>query len=616
MINNERYNKNLAIIEKNDPRFFEEYIKYDFSTYQIQNVGVDIAQDGSRLIKYKTNEYEWYLNSRYEPLKVAKRWVDTVGKMESLSTVMLFGIGNGLYLNELLKIANEKVVFIVYEPSIDIFLTTLSEINLSFIDERVFFLVEGINDAKLELYFESFVTFENLSICKFLWHPNYWSCFKEEGIDYHNRVQYGIKYIYINKNTKIKFGEAYYKNILMNLRYLPQGALIDRLFDTVGKEIPEDYPVIIVSAGPSLSKNVKQLEKAKGKAFILATDSAMIGLLDAGITPDAFATIDALKTLNRFDDERIFTVPVICPESARYEVLERHKDKKIFANNDFGYGSKFYEKLKIQYNPFGYGGSVATFAFTVARLMGFKRIILVGQDLAFTDDNRYYSKVKRWSESAEEKLIEVEGIDGGKVKTSEDLALYLEWFEKQLKECKEIETIDATEGGAKIHGTNIMTLDSAIEKYCCISFDMEEFLRGLPLDLDEENRQEMIALIKGIPEQFNILYEDAKAGIDYYERLISMLKSNRNNSAELMELTKKITMLTEKIENSQVYSHIEHKTREVEYEVLKNLGISLEDEIEDAIQVANRGKAMLKAIIHVLDNGVLEEVKDTISKIQ
>lgn len=53
-----------------------------------------------------------------------------------------------------------------------------------------------------------------------------------------------------------------------------------------------DIPVIIVSAGPSLDKNVKELRKAQGKAFIIVVDAALRTVLQAGVQPDIVCTID------------------------------------------------------------------------------------------------------------------------------------------------------------------------------------------------------------------------------------------------------------------------------------------------------------------------------------
>ena len=53
--------------------------------------------------------------------------------------------------------------------------------------------------------------------------------------------------------------------------------------------------IILVSAGPSLNKNIMELKKAKNKAFIVATDTAVKPLLKAGIEPDLMVMVDGEK---------------------------------------------------------------------------------------------------------------------------------------------------------------------------------------------------------------------------------------------------------------------------------------------------------------------------------
>lgn len=615
---NSIFNNNLKIIEQCDNLLYQEVIKCDLDASEIQKVASEIAVDGTTIMKVMYNEYEWYLNSKYEPIQVAKQWVEQLGKIESIATIAMFGLSNGLLLKEMMSKSSEFVIFMIYEPSIEVFLKAMQEIDFSFLDDRVFIMVEGVNDFYLEDYFEAFINYENLSVCKFISHPNYYSCFLHEGKQYLARLTTAIKYIEINKNARLVLSEGYFKNTLFNMKYLSQVSVIDQIENVVGNQIPKELPAIIVSAGPSLSKNIMELKKAKGKSFIIATDSAMVGLLNEGIIPDVLASIDPVKPMNRFEDERIETIPMISPESARFELMQKHKDKKIFVNNTFGFGNLFYEKLGMTYKPWSFGGSVATFSFSIAKIMGFQTIILVGQDLAFTNNTRYYDKVKDWSDHdtlPKGMFVEVEDIHGGKVKTSKDLATYIEWFENQIKNSKELETIDATEGGAKIHGSKIMDLSVAIKEKCKVEFDMVQYLRDIPICLGEKENRELIQLIKELPDYYNSLLEDASSGIDLYSKLISKLEEQKEK-VKLSELVQKISKVTEKIESNLIYFHVQHKIQKVEYTVMNNLGVSSENETEDALQVAMRGKIILEAIKQVLEDEVLDEINQVVEHIK
>lgn len=73
-------------------------------------------------------------------------------------------------------------------------------------------------------------------------------------------------------------------NVMKNAKYLCTAYKTIQLYQT----IPLDTTGIVVAAGPSLNKNIYELKKAKGKAFIVAVDTAIKPLLKAGIVPDMF----------------------------------------------------------------------------------------------------------------------------------------------------------------------------------------------------------------------------------------------------------------------------------------------------------------------------------------
>ena len=73
--------------------------------------------------------------------------------------------------------------------------------------------------------------------------------------------------------------------------------------------IPNDVPAFVVSAGPSLNKNIKELRRAKNKSFIIAVDTAVKPLLQEGIVPDMFATLDGIKPLELVETEQAKELP-------------------------------------------------------------------------------------------------------------------------------------------------------------------------------------------------------------------------------------------------------------------------------------------------------------------
>lgn len=103
----------------------------------------------------------------------------------------------------------------------------------------------------------------------------------------------------------------------------------------------------------------------------------------------------------------------------------------------------------------------------IAVYLGCNPIIFIGQDLAYTDGKYHADSCNDTTESdTVDDMIEVEGIDGNKVFTNSVWHTFLMWMEKFIIHNPNNIYIDATEGGAKIHGTKIMPLRQAITKYC------------------------------------------------------------------------------------------------------------------------------------------------------
>ena len=86
----------------------------------------------------------------------------------------------------------------------------------------------------------------------------------------------------------------------------------------------------------------------------------------------------------------------------------------------------------------------------------------------------------------------VEGNYEEKVPTQTDLYSFLNWYVETIREFKEhvkdFRVINATEGGAKIDGTEVMTLKEAIAQTCTKEVDIAACLDTLSPMLKEEDR--------------------------------------------------------------------------------------------------------------------------------
>lgn len=135
----------------------------------------------------------------------------------------------------------------------------------------------------------------------------------------------------------------------------------------------------MVASGPSLDKNIDELKGLKGKAFIMAADSALRVLLKHDIIPDMFVSVDALKNQKHFEYPGVENIPIFTDGTNNFRTLLKVKAPKFFMNDMNPHVNYFLTKREILLPSFSSGGSVANDGYALAAAMGFQTIILVGQ---------------------------------------------------------------------------------------------------------------------------------------------------------------------------------------------------------------------------------------------
>lgn len=290
--------------------------------------------------------------------------------------------------------------------------------------------------------------------------------------------------------TRIEFEELWITNIFRNIHHMFLAAPVSSMFGRF-----KGYPGIIVSAGPSLRRNARELARAADRALIVCVDTAYKILLRHGITPHIVMTLDAQKhSVRHFlgaPPGRSFLLAdlVSCPA-----ILRDYPGSAIVSTT-----SKFYTGADgshrrettatidwIESRSFGVGdiqsgGSVATSAFDLLLNLGCSGIVLAGQDLAYTGREIHCSGTHHNEEWApritrlynldtinqavirKRKIKRVEAFGGnGEVISDFVFDLYKSWFEDSAAKVP-IPVINATEGGARIKNTVEKPLGEAID---------------------------------------------------------------------------------------------------------------------------------------------------------
>lgn len=616
-MNKSVYEKNMEALQKKYPAWANiiagtKRKKRNFDVIAEQNLF------GDTILKVKQNGVTRYLNGKYAPAEaVAERWLKNQEKIEEYAPVVVIGISNGFHIKKIMEEVPKTSNILIYEPSFELFRRAMEETDLSFLfqpDIPVGILVDGLNESETMVYFYHFVTVDNMAFLKYFVSGNYAELFSEKVEDFIKRLRQYMNDIEVGWNTVIRYTDVNARNVFDNLPYLFEGYNIRDLQGI----LPKDVPTIVVSAGPSLNKNIMDLKKAVGKACIIATDTAMKPLLNAGIVPHFFVIVDGLKPALLFEHKELSKVPMVTMTGVAADPMKLHKGKKFF----YVSGSEFEAKMLLDLSEkegrdrtlfnLPTGGSVATSAYSLGIFMGSHTVILVGQDLAMTGnkthaDGTFQDKMDTIDAESDE-YFEVESVDGGKVLTRSDLKLYLDWFEKSIKEWGH-PTIDATEGGALIHGSKVMTLKKAIQKYCKREFNVKWHIDRVKKLFLEENQKIALDYFAESANKLAEVKKRAEEGFKNYEKLEKAVGKSSVSDRELQKLFKKIKKTNHYMEKDYMAETVIDSLKAVEYALRPLIYQMQEDKSSELADVAEQGKIMMYAV-----TVAAEEIKEIAEK--
>ncbi|MFQ9933209.1 MAG: motility associated factor glycosyltransferase family protein [Lachnospiraceae bacterium] len=565
-----------------------------------------LAEDskGVKIVGAIKAEEEYYFNSKYDSGEMVEFWCNQHSVTNYNTIALVFGMGNGEYIRALRK-ENEKMFIFVYEPSYSI-----AKINYDYMeagdlltDSRIYLSVGKENVETINKLLNQLIVYENVKYFKFFVTPNYENVFPE---DYNT-----IKDIYMNiiiseqcnRNTAILMNSDMKKNIVGNIIDCIKGYSLYDLIESFKEISIENIPAVIVSAGPSLDKNIKDLKLIDKNAFVIAVDTALNPLGKEKIIPDIAVTIDPKKPVSLFTNELMKHVPLVCSLSTNSDIKKVLKGMRIYQNNYTTVLDIYYSKNKKKVAALGTGGSVANDAFSLAFVLGFKTIILVGQDLAYPDNKEHaedsFGTLQSNDVTTKNKyLFEVEDIYGGKVKTEPNMDKYRKWFEHEIAIHQEIRVIDATEGGAKIKGTEIMTLKEALTRECKAEnkIDFLRIISGIPTAFTEKEQKDILEDLSKYDTRLEKIREYIKELKKAYEKLDEFNRKQKYTGKEFNDLVRKITILNEWFNNDAEVAYLNLYVEDSNYQLKDAITEERENMYEEIKLVVDSGLKMMDAL--------------------
>ncbi len=566
-----------------------------------EQVLVGDALNGEKFLAVIRGEAITPLNSTYDPSHEAERYVLQFDKEGEDCIVMVFGFGNGAVLERMLSDECSVDICIVYEPSVAIFRKALEEFDLTKLlsDARLLLFVEGVNSDQMEYHLVDLIDYSNWRYFSFKELSQYSMLFPEQrkmALEMFERVYDNNR---AAMNTLIAYAQVGVMNEVKALKWMIDCRTISGMIGS----FPLDLPAIVVAAGPSLEKNVEVLKQAKGKAFIICVDTAIPFLLRHGIIPDMACTIDAAKGIRHFEGPELHHLPLAISTDSNYEVLEYIGELNpyyISTTND--YYQHLFEERENSVGYFDGGGSVGTTCFKLVAEIGFRTIILVGQDLAFTDKKRHAGKGEVKQEDLIYNILEVDGYDGGKVMTRGDYKTYIDWYNLKIPQLKEQVVINATEGGAKLNGAIQMPLQEAVDTYCKSEYDIAAILEQIPVVwATREDKLEFYQEIKRKYQFYKGFHRRVKDGIEGAERAIRLLKRKNYQPKELKDIDRKLNAITRETEETRGMVLLVKRMIETHITLNDDLNKVEEDLEQESIRLYKKMRKYLGDLLEALE---------------
>lgn len=518
--------KNLDAIKKNIKAYPIDFL----NLLKNKNDNFDISLE---LIKTKSKKYSAkvfkngksiFLHSAYDPEKEANALISEIKKEteKDLDLVFIFGIGAGYLINAFKKL---NINIAVIEPSIKFFNLLIDNFKLDkILEDNITFFIGGDDIEDIE----KFISIANTKKVKFFITRSYATLFNEEALFYQQKVLSIVDKKIININTISRFDKLWAYNIASNVAKISTHYGVNKFFDKY-----KNIPAVIVSAGPSLEKNIRKLKETKNKALIIAVDTAMKPLFSHNISPHFIITIDPQKKNSKYFRNVNFKESVLIAESSvDKEAIDSFNGAIYFINSIFPLAKYFMEELGDR-GDITTGGSVSTAAYDFAIRIGANPIIMVGLDLSFPNyqthikgsyhEENFFTEIYKL-DSYDSRIYKVliagnlreeKNIYNEKVWTDSRFDMYKNWYEEQCEKNKKNKFYNATEGGIIINGMENIKLEELIKKFNNIKIN---------IDKDDKNI-----------ERKNEILTNIKNGLIKIDGEISKIKPYVLNALELCE---------------------------------------------------------------------------------
>ncbi|EAL4487779.1 motility associated factor glycosyltransferase family protein [Campylobacter jejuni] len=464
-----------------------------------------------------------------------------------------YGFGNGILYKALLQNKNHQHI-VVFEKDIEIIWVIFHILDFSHELQSARLMILQTSSLDIEFFSnfcssKPFFQFSRIYFLELMSH--YYERFHEDILGLNKKLAENFKNSIVSHGNDPLDALQGIEQFVYNL---PQMITHPSYKELLSKRKGISDTAIIVSTGPSLTKQLPLLKKYANKATIFCADSSYPILAKHGIKPDYVCMLERDEIVaecfnndfGEFDKDIVFIVKSVThPHTIKY--LQKNNRAFILVST---YAS-FIQYLKLDY--FGYfnmGFSVAHMNFLLTIHLKYKNIILIGQDLAYAKDGQTHSQGFIHAnlhngdyERDLDKFSTTAYGGNGKVQSSEIWTLFRHNFEKDIVNIKmnyHITTYNCTEGGARIEGTIekpfLWACENLLDKDLNKPFEKLE-----PLSLNKQNEFLLKAYYK--------VYQSIKHCRDFNDNFIKVYDKIKNSFMSLQNSQKNEIFIQEIIQD-------------------------------------------------------------------
>ena len=583
-----------------------------------------------------------YLHNPQNPLGEAQE-IFAMAENSPIAIHLVYGLGLG-YLFQVASLKSQGTV-ILYEPDLNIMKIAFTLVDFSNdILKRNVFITDNLDQVGNYIYTRSNTKNTPLLLTT--------TAYRELNSDDFIKIVEELQRIVGMFGLDLKYTKQRFygltlgliNNIPNLLSEIPFAELKNRC---VGKT------AVVVSAGPSLDRDIEVLKKYRDKYILFVVGTAAKTVFAHGIKPDFVCIIesyDASKQLAGLDlsDVNFITEPTTNKNLRNFKFKQTYSH--VAAN--LPVNALWNEIADIDLQEYWSKGTVSYTSLNCARILGCSKIILVGQDLAYIEgqcyskdsaykdlecrfnkefnsweivarDFEHYAQSLSNSPDAEIRkqvaierlknlnsaLYYVKGINGDMIPTESVYAAFIKPLSEYTQHFNDREYINASLVGAQIDGFKNMALEDALKN----SETIEE------RDFSVDYKYDVEAIKQKLIKQKSSLAEACKmldVGLRQSNSLKNDLNRARSVNADILKSLKKISMnyldlSSNFADKNKIYDFITTSVkldldyemkmmREFTFESVSNINEKLFEYYDVALKRVNRVDTNLAKVIEEL----------------